>query len=408
MKRIKIAFYTVVDPLDKRSWSGIPYYLGKALQKHGCKVDFLGPVPMPAFLDKFFRAIAKLTRLLFDAEYYVKHSLLWGWYAAGVIRKRMKGQTYDCIIAPGAPTELAFLKKTSVPVVYAMDATFNLLSNYYLEDYKKICSLSRWEGNYLERKALQKSALTIYASHWAANSAVSDYNYNRDNIFITPLGANMDFVPSGDIIYKKQENETLTLLYLAVDWERKGGAIAFETSLYLNNVYGIKTKLVVCGCVPPEGFNHPYMEVIPFLNKNIPEDHQQFVNLLSSTHFLILPTRADCSLIVACESNAYGIPVITTDTGGVSDVVKNGVNGYCLSYEAKSSEYARIISEIYSDKPRYNKLISECRMRFEECLNWDVWTKHFLNLYNARLAHKTETMDVQETAYKSGVNILYA
>lgn len=406
MKKIKIAYYTVVDPLDKRSWSGIPYYLGQALQKHNCEVHFLGPVEVPALLNKFFRAVAKLNRILFNSEYFVKHSLLWGWYASRILKTRMKEHNYDCICAPGATTELAFLK-TNTPVIYAMDATFNLISNYYLEDYKNISRLSKWEGDYLERKALGKSFLTIYSSRWAADSAVNDYGYNRNNIFITPLGANMDFVPPKDGIFKKQKNETLTLLYLAVEWERKGGYIAFETSLYLNNIYGIKTKLVVCGCEPPEEFNHPYMEVIPFLNKNIPEQSKRFVDLLSTTHFLVLPTRADCSLIVACEANAYGIPVITTDTGGVADVVKNGVNGYCLPYNAKSDAYAKTIAELYADKDKYNEMVSTCRQEYEENLNWDKWAEHFIELYNTRLAKQTKAFIKSYTEDKSA-NILYA
>ena len=92
MKKIEIAFYTIVDPLDKRSWSGIPYYLGKAFEEHGYKVHFLGPVKMPRLLNKFFRAFAKLNRIVFNSEYYVKHSLLWGWYAGRVLRKKMKSK----------------------------------------------------------------------------------------------------------------------------------------------------------------------------------------------------------------------------------------------------------------------------------------------------------------------------
>ena len=63
--RIRIAYLTNNDPLDKTSWSGITYYLGQALQRNVGDVDFLGPVPMPWFLEKSFRAFAKLNRILF-------------------------------------------------------------------------------------------------------------------------------------------------------------------------------------------------------------------------------------------------------------------------------------------------------------------------------------------------------
>lgn len=390
MKKIRIAYFTIVDPLDKRSWSGIPYYVGKALMNHGCELDFLGPVEIPDLLNKTYCAFIKLNRLIFKKDYFVKHSLFWGWYAAKVLQKRMKGKTYDFIFAPAATAELPFLK-THLPVFYVGDSTFKLMSNFYLNEYGNISRLSKWEGDYLEKKSLEKSAHTIFTSHWAANSAMKDYNYSKSKIFITPFGANMDFIPSKEIIYKKLNNTKLTLLFLAVDWKRKGGAIAFETLKYLNNNLCLNAKLIVCGCVPPKEFTDPNMEVIPFINKNIPEQHERFVELLSTSHFLVLPTRADCSLIVGCEANAYGMPVITTDTGGVSEVVKNDVNGYCLPYDAQSNEYASKIAALWNNKDEYIKMVSSSRQRFEEVLNWDVWANHIIEWYNTNHSFKSES-----------------
>ena len=166
-----------------------------------------------------------------------------------------------------------------------------------------------------------------------------------------------------------------------MEWERKGGSIAFDTLIYLRETCRIEARLIVCGCVPPEKFHHPSVEVIPFLNKNKAEDHERFIALLSSVHFLILPTRADCSLLVACESNAYGVPAITTRTGGVPDIVKDGVNGYCLSPEAGGPEYGRLIAALFADKHRYHALIASSRKRYEDELNWDKWADRFRELY---------------------------
>lgn len=35
-------------------------------------------------------------------------------------------------------------------------------------------------------------------------------------------------------------------------------------------------------------------------------------------HLLLLPTRAECAGIVFNEASAYGVPILLTDTGGVS------------------------------------------------------------------------------------------
>ena len=61
MKRIKIAYLTINDPLDKRSWSGITYYLGQSLVKHVGDVDFIGPVAFPRWIDLVLRGMANDT-----------------------------------------------------------------------------------------------------------------------------------------------------------------------------------------------------------------------------------------------------------------------------------------------------------------------------------------------------------
>lgn len=383
-RRLSIAYYTLVDPLDRRSWSGISYYLGQTLQRNIGDVDFLGPVKFPWYIHKAIRIFSKLNRVLFKKEYNVKYSSLIGWYGARQLKKRMKGKQYDLIVAPAASTELSFLE-TNVPVVTVADTTFCLISDYYVKEFKDVMPLSLKEGNRHEQKALSSSAAIIYSSHWAGDSAIRDYHIDPSKIHVMPFGANMDYEPGADIIFNKEQNKVLTLLYLAVDWERKGGAIAFEAMKTLNDK-GIKTKLIVCGCIPPPQFVHEQMEVIPFLNKNIKEDHDRFVNMLSTTHFLILPTRADCSLLVACESNSYGVPAIATHTGGVPDVVLDGINGYCLPYEARGDQYAKLIEEIYTDKERYHNLIKSSRKRFEEQLNWDKWAERFKKIYASRIA----------------------
>jgi glycosyltransferase involved in cell wall biosynthesis len=378
--RLKIAYFSFNDPLDKRSWSGTTYYLGQTLQRNIGDVDFLGPVKVPWLLDKFLRGVAKATRLIFGTEYLTKYSILLNLYGTRVLKRRMKGKRYDFLIAPASAPQLGALN-TKLPVVYFGDSTYKCYRAFYDKEFKDLNRFSQWEGNYMEQRALDRSHLVIMSSQWAAESAIKDYGVSPSIIEVLPLGANMDFTPEASMIFNKEEHKTLTLLFLAVDWDRKGGKIAFETLKHLQSM-GVRAKLIVCGCIPPPEFSDADMEVIPFLNKNIKEDHDRFVRLLSTVHFLILPTRADCSLLVACESNSYGVPAITTNAGGVSDIVKNGINGYCLPLEARGPEYAKLIAEIYADKERYHQLIRTSRQRYEEELNWDKWAEHFLDIYN--------------------------
>jgi glycosyltransferase involved in cell wall biosynthesis len=199
----------------------------------------------------------------------------------------------------------------------------------------------------------------------------------------------MDYTPGREMIFEKEKNPVLSLLFLGVDWKRKGGIIAYNTLVHLHSM-GIKARLVISGCTPPDGISHPDMEVIPFLDKNKKEHHDKFVDLLTTSHFLILPTRADCSSTVTCEANAYGMPSIATITGGVPEIVQDGINGYCLPLEAGGPEFANLISGIYSDKNKYHELIRTSRERYEEHLNWDKWSEQFLKIYHQHIAKTNE------------------
>lgn len=391
MKRIRIAYLSVNDPLDKRSWSGTTYYIGQTLKKNVGEVDFLGPIEQPWLLDKLLRGVAKFTRIVFKKEYNTKYSLLLSWYTSRALKKKMKGREYDCVVAPAAATEFSYFD-THLPSIYISDTTFELISHYYTKDFGMISRFSKWEGGHLEKRSLRKASLIVYFSRWAERSAIEDYGIASEKIGVMPLGANMDHAPGREGMFEKEKNPVLTLLYLAVEWERKGGDIAYDALLHLHKM-GMDARLIVCGCIPPENVRHPQLEIIPFLNKNIPQDHQRFIDLLSSSHFLLLPTRADCSLLVACESNAYGMPAITTATGGVTDIVKDGINGYCLPHKAGGEAYAEKIASIFNDKERYHRLIQSSRQRYEEHLNWDKWAEGFRKLYQTHILHENKVSE---------------
>jgi hypothetical protein len=73
----------------------------------------------------------------------------------------------------------------------------------------------------------------------------------------------------------------------------------------------------------------------------------------------------------------------------VADVVKDGNNGYCLSYEAVGADYGKLIAGIYGDKDRYHALIVSSRQRYEDELNWDKWADRFREIYPRVIAeHK--------------------
>jgi glycosyltransferase involved in cell wall biosynthesis len=374
---MNIAFLTAHDPRDRKAWSGIYYYTAKALAQYCGKVTPLGPINLHQVI--LGKILNKVSRRLFNTAYNYSHNLSLARRYARIFQKKLSAGQFDLIFALSASLEIALLE-AGPPIVTCQDGTFAQMLDYY-SSFSNFSPRARREGNLVESLAISKSRLALFPSQWAARSAVHDYHADPGKVHVIPFGANLDEAPPREAILAKKRSNRCRLLFLGVEWDRKGGDIAFETLAKLEELK-LPAQLTVCGCVPPKRFAHQNLTVIPFLNKDIPAHRAQLHELLLSSDFLLLPTRAECFGIVFCEASAYGLPVITADTGGVPEAVKSGENGYLLPPGAVAADYAKVIYEIFGDERGYYELVRRSRAAYEERLNWDVWGRKVRQLFD--------------------------
>jgi glycosyltransferase involved in cell wall biosynthesis len=171
-------------------------------------------------------------------------------------------------------------------------------------------------------------------------------------------------------------NPTCILLFIGVDWERKGGTLALEAARILNQ-RGIDTVLKVVGCDAP---NEPFVQRFGFISKQTAQGQHQLQELLRTATFFIFPTRAEAAGIVLCEASAFGLPVITTLTGGVESYVRNGETGFCLSPAANAVDYADLIEKTLRSPDIYRQLSLTAFANYQTTLNWDSAVTQLLAL----------------------------
>ena len=112
---------------------------------------------------------------------------------------------------------------------------------YYL---KHIDNFSKHDGDKIESYVLNKASKIIATSKWMRDSVINDYHQPAEKICSIQFGANID---EKHIKYKKFEKRpTLDLLFIGVDWKRKGGKIAIEAAQWLND-NGVPTTLHIIG-----------------------------------------------------------------------------------------------------------------------------------------------------------------
>jgi len=369
--RLKIAYLTLTDPNDRHSWSGTHYYMQKALQKSLGDVDLLGPIkPFPEFI--IGQLITGISQKLLGKRYNYRHSKMLAKGYARIANKKINAKKYDLIVVPATSAFIPYLK-TSLPIAYFGDATVANSHNYH-KSLTGLYDFSWKETFEVEKMALERASIVVYPSNWASQSAINDFNISADKVFTISFGANIDNPPAKEIALNKRKTTKCNLLFIGVNWEGKGGPIAYEAFLELNRM-GIDTSLTVCGSIPPEEFKHEKMKVIPFLNKNDREGFKLFTELFTQADFFILPTRIDAAPIVFCEAGAFGVPVIANNTGGISSVITEDENGFLLPPSANGADYARIIAEVFSNDEKYYAMVKNSREIFESKLNWDTWAE---------------------------------
>jgi glycosyltransferase involved in cell wall biosynthesis len=397
--RINIALLTAhtLENRKQSSWGGTVDYMIRTLQKHCGDVYPIGTVSSKAKLQG--KVIHKSSQFLLKKNYAFNHSFAVSKEYAHAVTKKLTGRQFDVIVAPSCGTEIAFLE-TDIPIVLIEDATFALLHNYYPQ-YSNLLQRSVYEAHTLEGSAIKRARSLFYTSQWAAQSAIADYHADAQKVHVHPFGANFHTPPSPGIAQAKQKADCCRLLFVGVDWQRKGGEIALETLIQLEEM-GLPAELIVLGCTPPKTFSHERMTVIPFLNKRDEQQHRKFNRLFETSSFMILPTRSDCVPMVLAEANAFGLPVITTQTGGIPSIVREGENGFMLPLSARGSDYAKMIAEVYQDEQRYIELVISSRVAFEQRLNWDAWGIAFTNSVKAMLDQETFPADPRHPSRVAG------
>lgn len=365
---MNIAFVTTYNARDVINWSGLGYYISKSLEDSGNNLQYAGNLKMEFstfdFLKKvYYRKLLHksfpLERTVYTAKAYSK-----------TVAQRLSGSDYDCVFSPGT-LPIAYLETKAPKVIYT-DITFAGMLNYY-ESSDKIPREIVRQANKIESQALKSCALALYASEWAAESAIKYYQLDASKVKVVPFGSNLDSHFSREEVEKfiyNRSKKTLKILFNGVDWRRKGGDLVLSTVHEIKK-RGLSVELHIVG-IPVLAFSDVPDFVINhgFLNKSIPAEKELLENLYKTCHFLFLPSRAEAFGCVFCEASAFGMPSFARNTGGISTAIRNGKNGFILEPSAGVQEYADLICHYFLDQQKYTNLGLSSYHEYETRLNW--------------------------------------
>ena len=287
-------------------------------------------------------------------------------------------------------------------VVTISDCTHRSLFEAY-PAYKNLCRATRRHGDKIERAAMKRASASIFASDWAADSAIRDYDAEPAKVHIVPFGANFECQPAhNDVVRSIQSREfnKLRLLFIGVEWERKGGRIALDVVRKLIQL-GIPAHLTVVGCEPAiSAKDAQYVSVQGFIKKTV-EGQKKINNFLSQSHFLIVPSEAECYGLVFCEASAFGVPSIARNVGGVGTIIKSDVNGRLFDYHTTAKDMVDWIISFYREPEKYHRLALLTLAEYESRLNWESLRKNKENFKRRNQRCKESSQDIKNIGSKA-------
>lgn len=368
---MKIGLITIEDPLNKRTWSGINFKIYEQLLRKNKNenIYLIGPLKK-LYFNSILNIFSKIVFFLFKKKYEFGHSIILSKLYSIQVNWKLKHKYnhLDVILSVVSSPALSFIK-TSIPIINFTDATFQSLVDYYAFN---LLQLSIVESNYIEKSALRNTNFYIFPSDWALKDTVKNYNIEESLCRVIKMGPNFSLLPGHVTQRVVGRDKPFNILFVGVDWSRKGGDIILDAFLSLRKKGYDTLNLTICGSIPPH-YDPTLITVHPFLDKNKDSDSKLLQDIYNESHVFVLPTRAECAGIVFAEAAAYSLPIISTDTGGVTSYVEDQYNGYTLNIMDDFTEYEKILVNLMTDQNLYNMLSENSYNKYKNELNWDYF-----------------------------------
>ena len=166
------------------------------------------------------------------------------------------------------------------------------------------------------RHVFKRCAGFVAWSNWTKASFIEDYGCREEDVAVIPPGIQLDQFAPGD-----RSHPLPRILFVGGDFVRKGGDLLIE--VFRKRLRG-RAELVLVTRDSVAGDEQGVT-----VHRDVTANSPKLRELYATCDIFALPTRADCYSVACMEAMAAGMPVVATNVGGISDIVRD--NGYVIS-----------------------------------------------------------------------------
>jgi glycosyltransferase involved in cell wall biosynthesis len=217
-----------------------------------------------------------------------------------------------------------------------------------------------------EAQWLATASRVFFGTKWALEKTVEDYGIPRSNLTVAGAGGSLA-IPESD-----GYEGGLNFLFVALDFERKGGRICAEAFATVRKEFP-EARLTIVGAAPPaEVLKQAGVTYVGLLRKSVPAELQKLIGLFKTAVALVHPTSMDIQPLVICEVAYYGCPTIAPKSFGIPELVQDGVTGFLVDMPLTPTAFAQRMLEICKDTRAYKNMRAAVMAHSAANLTWDA------------------------------------
>ena len=152
------------------------------------------------------------------------------------------------------------------------------------------------------------------------------------------------------------------ILFVGVDWERKGGPVLLEAFRSLRETHP-DAVLTIVGCAPP--IHQAGVHVVGRVPlTDVPGYYR-------TASIFCLPTLNEPFGLVFLEAFSYGLPIVATRIGAIGEIVQDGESGYLVAPQ-NADELADRLKRLLDDPSLCERFGSRGRDWVGRRYSWDA------------------------------------
>ena len=233
-----------------------------------------------------------------------------------------------------------------------------------------------------EKIVMNSSSITTASSDYETNLIINNYNIDEKNIRKISPGIDREIFTYDSNL----ERENILLSVGRIQEQKR----QIDVLKFIDNFRKIDTNFLCYFVGGPSGKSgDEYLIQLKNVVKelNIGSNIEFLGNLtqaeikllMNKSKLLIHTSQFETFGLVAIEANTMGVPVLTTNTGSLTEIIEHNKNGY-ISSKLIDGKVNNFVKNLLTDDKKFNEISSYC-LENSKKYDWENTSKKLVDIY---------------------------